>query len=319
MPNTPLEQTESFRYFQELRGYLKTQLQLIEPNPVNPEKGPQKAVKVVISVENIAPFLDNGPDIVFMGVGLSLTYLGGDLHVVPKLTRQEKMDNITPQPEPVYTNIAGKSFPKITPEEQALGEVLFPGQTVSYEMSIPVNYIPYIQFRTEGNVSYRYLNHSQTVIPMPEEHTRPVALAALQAFNKIEINQMFESTINGLPVFNDITRFGEIKGFTEIVGKNMIGIKKMMDGLNAVHKDHKLFWAREHTSLAFTFLEHFRTKLESMKAALASTEKGKMAAESSAIKELGNEIIQLNRATELLIDKNHLSDEEVGYKYRIVG
>jgi len=318
MQTISLEQPESYKYYQELHSYLKTQMNIISPEHDKPEKGPLKATKVVISIENTAPVNLDGPIIVFIGVGLSVAHLGGDIQTIkPQLTKQEKTDKNDHLPELKYINIVGKGFPEITSDEQDKGEILFPGHSLVYEMNIPSQFIPYVQFRVEGTVSRRYLYHFVNTLVMPDEYTKPVVIAALQAFNKIKIHKFFESILKSMPDFNSDTRLADIQNFTNLLSTNIADIKNTQVALNTVYKEHKLFWLKEHVKMAFQHLEHIKLRYVDMKEALASNTPEKMITASEAFKELNIELTQLNKATEGLIDKNNLTDEEVGYTHRI--
>jgi hypothetical protein len=83
----------SIRYYQELHNYLETEMQLIHPEPEKPEKGPLKAVKIIFSIKNTSPIFPDGPFIVFMGVGISVAHLGGEIQVIkPHISKYEKSE-----------------------------------------------------------------------------------------------------------------------------------------------------------------------------------------------------------------------------------
>jgi hypothetical protein len=219
--------------------------------------------------------------------------------------------------EPRFVSITGQSFPGFTDDERKQGEILFPGQSITYEMSVPFKYLPYVQFRVEGNVSQRYLFHCQITHVMPEEYTKPVVIVALKAFNNIEIHEILDSCLNCMPVFNSDTRLVDTQEFYNILTKNLRDIKKTQNALNAVYKEYKLFWIQAHVKLTFNYLEHVKLNLGNMIEALNSKDLIQICEVSGALTKLKSESIDLNLATEKLIEKNSLSDEDVEYKYRI--
>ncbi|MFH0914091.1 MAG: hypothetical protein V1849_02230, partial [Chloroflexota bacterium] len=318
----------------------KTQMELSSSESAQQETGRQQAItKVKVIVSNTAPEEPNWPKIVFMGVGLSVARLGDTSTISPhQLRSREVRPDETPELElpPWWQDdkfkrfseirynrilgqdfrIVGQDFPDATSDERAHGEVLFPGQSVIFEMDVPPQEIPYLQFRVDGTVSRRHLFHYQETLVMPETFTKPLALAALRALNAIDIHRAPDSVIASMPDFNSATRLAEIQTFTTTLSTGMTEIKATREAVSNVFSQHKMFWFQAHLRAAFICLNRVSAALARMKEAIASNTPDKIAAESSALQALKGEAAQFNRATEELMHRHNISDEEVNYRYR---
>lgn len=309
--------SEAVRYFTELGGFLKSKMSIIIPETEKPEKGPKRAAKIVISVENTAPDSPSEPKVVFVGVKLGITHIGGDIQTIkPQLIKQEKTCVEDQSCDLKYINVDGKSSILKYSEEHDTGEILFPGQEINYEMSVPMQFIPYIQFRVDGNLSQRHLFHNENILAMPEIYTKPIAVPALQAFNKIDVYNLIASTVKALPNFNEDTRFVDIQNFSDFLGALVKQIKTAESALNDVYKEHKIYWMQNHIKQVLIVLKQFKTEIEKLREAISSGEQEKIIVQVQIIKDSRQEFYRLNQMTEKLIDENHLSDEEVGYRYR---
>ena len=323
---------DSLAFYYLLRSYLNTQIEQI---------GTELAPVIKVEISNTAPDNPDWPKIVFMGVGLSLAHTGGDTQaLLPSRLRtrisrkpEEKAHPLTATPwqndskiqrllEITYkrteqqTTMSGQPFPDITSDERKYGEVLFPGQSITYEIDVTPEVLPYLQFRVEGTVSRRHLFHCEETFSMPENITKPLALSALIDFNAIDLHGPLESVINLMPKFDGSTRLVEVQTFSAALSNHIIKIKATQDNLNNVFHQYKFFWFRAHIRAAFIFLDRVSAAFARMKAAIESNMPDKIAAEASAILALKGEAAQLNRETEELMQRLNISDEEVNYRYR---
>lgn len=208
MSNSPGDQefSDTVALWGDLRKYLKTEMEVGEPEIQTPSSGQREyeACKVKVTVTNTAPDNPDWPVIVFMGVGLGVVDLTlGSLNNPPKWLRKLKRENTEGDRglQPRYGRIVGDDFPRITSDEQQHGDVLFPGESVTYQMDVPSEDIPHFELCVEATVSRRHLFHYRQVLPMPTMYTRPPLLAALRAFNAIELHETLYALVKSMPDF----------------------------------------------------------------------------------------------------------------------
>ena len=98
-----------------------------------------------------------------------------------------------------------------------MGDVLFPGQSIGYELKVPSRDIPYLEFHVEATVSTRHLFHYERLLSMPPAYTRPTLLSALRAFNAIGLHHSLEETLDSLPDLGPDMRLREIQAFSSVL------------------------------------------------------------------------------------------------------
>jgi hypothetical protein len=161
-----IEQNESIlknlRDIQSLRGLLKSEASISDPQ--------EGKVIATIKVYNDAPVSPDGGDIVFLGVGLRIIIGSeegmqrGSAYWLSRISKSRPSDNTELRRKynegTWFGSREGKgSFPEVTSDEQSHGEVLFPGESVVYEMKTSEAELPYLDIRVEGSVSRRHLLH----------------------------------------------------------------------------------------------------------------------------------------------------------------
>lgn len=320
--------------YRQFQSYLKTKMELGSFESTQKETGRQQALtKVKISVSNTASEEPNWPKIVFMGIGLSVAYLGENIsNISPhELTSREgksekilrlggppwqQDDQFRSLTETRYNRIVGQDFPDATSNEGIHGKMLFPGQSVTFEIDVPTQTIPYLQFRVEGTVSRRHLLHYQETLVMPEALVKPLAIAALRAFNDIDTHGVLSLVTASMPDFSSDTRLAEIQAFSTALTTGMTGIKTTQEALKKKWYEHKMSWFHAHIRAAYICLDRVSAALVRMREAIASSIPDRIVAESNAILALKGEAAQLNRTTEDLMHKYNISDEQVNYRYR---
>jgi len=316
---------ESLSFYPTLKSYLKTQIEDI---------GSATEPVIKIEISNTAPEGSDLPKIVFMGVGLSLANVGGNgqnttSRLRPKSTRTTKVEEIEANATPwendskrkgllisPFQRLDNKKFPDFTPDEREHGEILFPGDSIIYEIDVPRDLLPYLQFRVEGNVSRRYLFRCEETFEMPEALTKPLAVNALEDFNSIEIHKLLVSITESIPDFTKDARLSEIHIFNTLLSENIAEVKTIQDNVNNVFRQHSLNWFKAHLRAAYIYLDIVRETFTRLKEAIESNDPDKIAAEASAILALKGTASQFNSETEGLMDTFNISDEEVGYRYR---
>ncbi len=152
--------------WQELEGYLETKTEvgdrLVVPVPGHRERT-HEVVELMVVVRNTAPVVEEGPWIVFMGVMLSSSTLRN-------FRRSRWEIGITRGSESRLFNYGAALTPAplpeaITSDERRFGEVLFPGEWVTFNLRVPANQLP-DQIRVHAMVSRRHLfaHTRQTVL-----------------------------------------------------------------------------------------------------------------------------------------------------------
>ncbi len=121
------------------------------------------------------------------------------------------------QGESILRNL--DSFPEVTGHEQSWGEVLFPGESVLYEIKTSRADLPYLDIRVEGSVSRRHLFHLSQPIEALKAWTQPLLVETFRALESIDFSNPLLSLTGTMPAFGPQTTLGEIDAFKVAVGK----------------------------------------------------------------------------------------------------
>jgi hypothetical protein len=320
-------------FYRQFQSYLKTQMELSSFESARKETGRQQALtKVKVVVSNTAPAVPDGPKIVFTGVGLTVILLGEPGNTWPPrvIVRREEPDETPASQGPPwqqddkfkgliqtrYQRVHGRGFPDATPDEMTHGEVLFPGQSVVFEMDVPSQVIAYLQFQVDGTVSRRHLFHHQETLVMPEALTKPIAVAAFRDLNAMDLHRVLDSVIASMPDFSADTRLAEIQAFSAALTNGIAETKVIQEAVSKLWHEHKMSWFQAHLRAAYIYLDHVSAALAHMREAIGSNTSDKIVAEASLLRALKGEAAQFNRMTEELMNRHNISHEEVNYRYR---
>lgn len=321
--------TESINPIKTLQGYLMANTEFLpsDKGPGMPDE--LQYTKVKISVANSAP-VKSEPRPVFIGIGLSIGKTGGEQSSIDpeqicfKINRLvTKSENIARSSEDLqflnkinYSRMNGLDFVDVTPEEQSRGEVLYPGESICYEMDIPNNDLPYYQFRLEGSLSYRHLFYHEVVLPVAEAYTRPIIINALRKFNALDIHKVLKSMLISLPEFGNDTRLSEIRRYITVLTSGEDDIEGLQKDVNELYKLHKFTIFQAHMQAVYNYLGRIRAAIGNMREAIASSTPETISKEISKLQALNQEATIIDKDTESLMTRFKLSDEDVGYKYR---
>lgn len=150
----------NIKNIQSLRELLKSEMSISDPQ--------EGEVIATIKVCNDAPQSPDGGEVVFLGVGLRIGSEGnlkkGTAYWPKRIKKTRPSDCMELRRQYDKGNWFGKGgderpFPDVTPDEQSHGEVLFPGETVVYDIKIPEDDLPHLDIRVEGSISRRHLLH----------------------------------------------------------------------------------------------------------------------------------------------------------------
>jgi len=171
--------------WQQLGKYLKTETEVSEPETVsfpahaNPaRKKPHEVVHFRVRFSNTAPDDPEWPKIVFTGLGLGVVPLPDPDARHRFSTREpdwavhhswvERPERRHESRTVVGASGGGIGGPKrwedLTPDESEHGMALFPGESATLEVTIPVDDIPKYEFYVQGGVSRRHFFHYDRVV-----------------------------------------------------------------------------------------------------------------------------------------------------------
>lgn len=317
----------SLSFYKDLKGYLKTQIENI---------GSVMDPVIKVEISNVAPDDSSLPKIVFRGVALSLASIGKDIKYFANLklktkhiTRTEETEaRVTPWKNDFkrkgllnvsYQRLDSDKFPGFTSSitsEAEQGAILFPGDSIIYEIDVPRDLLPYLRFRVEGNISWHHLFRCEETFEMPEALTKPLAIGALKDFNSLDIHRPLLSVIASIKDKISDPRSYDMNKYNTLLSENIIEAETMQNNILSDFRQHTANWFRAHLRAAHIYLDLVKESLKRFKEAIELKDQDKVAAESSTILALKNIASQFNRETEELMDMFDISDEEVGYRYR---
>lgn len=200
----------------------------------------EDGVDLTILVRNDAPPREDGVQVVFMGVGLCIidtrdpadTLISWTGNIVS--SRPSDQQDLR-QRYQKGTWFTGDRFITETENEESFGEILFPGESVLYEMHIPNEWLPYTEIKVEGSVSRRHLFHISKVTSGLEQWKKPPLVDIFEDLKDIDIRHPIESAISAMPEFGAKTTLEEIATFRKVVEEANTQIGLEMQKLNNVY------------------------------------------------------------------------------------
>lgn len=234
------------QWLQSLRGWLHSEMSTSQPElmtfgPESRAHPPeQEGVQATIRVQNEAPASSDGGEVVFVGVGLHISD-GRKEHTsylrwVSTIKTSRPSDR--PTPPGMYRQQAwfsrSQQMPAETSGDKRFGEVLFPGESVVYEMRVPTADLPYTNIQVEGTVSRRHLFHCVQRMKGLERWTRPLLVETLRALDAINIHRPLLTATNAIPELGPQTTLADLETFRTAVGKAQADINQIGQELNKV-------------------------------------------------------------------------------------
>lgn len=282
--------------------------------------------RVKITIRNTAPEDTNLPRVVFVGVGLSAS--GVDFRCDLKVTRSSDVhaDNApTKLHTEKYYRLANREFRRLdnkqfiekTPYDDQQGEMLYPGQWIQYEMSIPIAKALYLTFKVEGIVSPRHLFHGSKALSVDLSQVKAKVTEALKALNTFQVHRVLINVTNHIPAFDGNTKFSEVQAFNESLSGAIIECESLTKSLNPVFHQYPFPWFQAHLHATFNYLDIMMKGLKRVQETIASNRQYDIITEVNKLKtEVVEQAYQLNKDTEEILAMFQIADEEVGYKYR---
>lgn len=192
---------------QELHSYLHSEMSV--------NKSEEDGVDLNIIVRNDAPHRKDGAQVVFMGVGLNIVDTRDPADTIIILTENivssrpsDKLDLRQRYEKGMW--ITGNRFIALTENEETFGETLFPGESISYEIHIPSELLPYAEIKAEGTVSRRHLFHISKALSGLEQWKKPPLVDIFSDLKDIDIRRPIESATSTMPEFGSKTTLEEI-------------------------------------------------------------------------------------------------------------
>ena len=312
--------------WRKFKEYLTVDIDVGQPEMVELEQNyVMEAVLVEVLVKNRAPVGADDPTVVFTGIGLSAT----DTRRTAGYNRPEWVRRVTrtrfetePQthsenPPTAYSRISGQGeFSRLTPDEQQMGDALFPGDSVSYTLIVPTQDAPFAQFRVDANVSRRHLWRFEPVLLMPETLTRPPVVESIRSFNALEIHEPLGMVLGVLPEFGSQTLLSEIQALRSVLDEQLFELASWSNhviGAANLAPNREL---RGHYLLAYDYLRSVTDAIIAMQEAVAANDSIAMGLRGEEIYSLVAVGDSVDDSTELLLGDHGISDTEGGYKFR---
>jgi len=198
-------------------------------------------IKAQIEVRNTAPPSSSGSEVVFMGVGLFI--IDGREQPNRQWASKVKMSRSSGQQKDRqrYTqgywiaNHGDKRFPDFTHDEQSHGEVLFPGESLVYEIVLSEDELPYLEIKVEGTLSRRHIFHiSQPMVDLRKWTLPPIA-KTFKAVSKLDYAAPMRLVREKMPEFGPNTTLADIDSFRILLDKAVIQIGEKKKGLNEIY------------------------------------------------------------------------------------
>lgn len=282
---------------------------------------------VKIKIWNTAPADPDLPQVVFVGVGLSVS--GVDLRQRDfKVTRSS---GITAESATArlhtekYYRLANREFRRLdnkqfiekTPDDDQQGEMLYPGQWIQYEINIPTEKAPYINFKVEGIVSPRHLFRGSKTLSVDSSQVKAMATEALKAFSAFDMHRVLINITKQIPAFDGNTKFSEVQGFNESLSGAIVENESLIKSLNPVFYQYPFPWFQAHLHATFNYLDITMKAMQRVQDTIASNRQYDIITEVNKLRtEIIEQAYQLNKDTEEILAMFQIADEEVGYKYR---
>ena len=179
---------DAYMSLKKLGGYLKTDVGItcgkIERMVRKSSRGRELVLSdgynVKATISNTAATESDYPMIVFMGVGLKVQFPKTSHKSIQKMKNEStlKVDltnapQSNPFPPDEATRVDFPDYPPFTPDERKHGYILFPSQSITYDLSLTAKECPditQIKLWAEGTISRRHLLHHSKEIAVASEN-----------------------------------------------------------------------------------------------------------------------------------------------------
>ncbi|MFC2003635.1 hypothetical protein ACFLV4_06830 [Chloroflexota bacterium] len=178
---------DSYKLLKNLGKYLNTNVGIVcgkIERMVRKSSGSREPVltdgfNIKATVSNTAPTEPDYPMIVFMGVGLKFQLPRPPISIQRMKNQSALKIDLTnaphsnPFPPENTVRVDFPDYLPFTPDERKHGYILFPGQSIMYELNLTTKECPdvtQIKLWAEGTISRRHLLHHSKEIPIASEN-----------------------------------------------------------------------------------------------------------------------------------------------------
>lgn len=245
MAENDIVSLDNYKPLQILRNWLRSDISISKSETLTFAVGrkqtpfEREGVTITINIQNTAPETSTGVNVVFLGVGLRITDgregADSDKWVASAISARptDRPDLRSKYNEGAWVSV--KSFPELTDDERSFGEVLFPGESVVYELKVPPEDLPYLDIKVEGALSRRHLLHVVQSIKALTSFSQPVLVDTFRAIDAIDIFQPLLTTASSIPELGSRTTLAEIEALRNTVDEISDHVDQVMPKLNKVY------------------------------------------------------------------------------------
>jgi len=275
---------------------------------------------VAVSVRNAAPEGPHLPIIVFVGIGLSLEDMrtGQRPNWGSSLKRTQPTERLGIGHVETQGHWFGgpEELPKVTQTERRTGDVLLPGQSVSYELSVPTAELAYAHIAVEGTLSRRHLYHIVQPLEELDAYSRPLIIETVQRFNALDIHAALRTVVSVLPTVGPRTTIPEILSLKQTLGAAGAELEEIIKGQRELFEAAPTPRLKTHfNQVVGLYLQSTRRILASVVEALDRGDLRQMEALGGGLEEQQVEAGRVNRLTEELMASYGINPADVGYRY----
>jgi hypothetical protein len=281
---------------QSLRDYLKSEVVIGDVG--------EKETAIIIVVHNDAQVSSDGGNVVFSGVGLrfidSRRAVRGSNYWTSKIkkTRPSEQNASRQQYTEGIWSEGSDSFPVVTSDENSHGDILFPEESVRYEIRTLRDELPYLDFRVEGSVSRRHLFHVSRSIEELEVLRKPLVVEIFYAVDNVDVFSPLIGIANEMPSVSPHTTFAYIEGIKALLDKGRQHLNMVKAGLNETRREAPSHELRDYIISIVMYIKSVGMAFDAAQKVLSSgdMQKIKQAVEEMKGKIFGVDDIKRKRA-----------------------
>lgn len=246
---------DNYRPLQMLKKWLHSEMKFGEPEQMVFGRGTRtrerEGVDISIEVQNKAPVSSSGGNVVFLGVGLRIIYGKENtrmtwLDTFSKSKPTDQSELRQKYTQGIWYQGTKGPFPAVTSDEESLGDVLFPGESIIYKFSIPKEYLPYLDIQVEGTVSRRHLLHVIQPLEALKQYRQPFLKDIFDAIDAINIFQPLITMASSIPELGSGTTLAEIEALRNTLDIIKKHADDVMPELNKVYHSAPNQELRDH-------------------------------------------------------------------------
>jgi len=323
--NGPVMNLETM--LESLRNYLSSEISIDSPNqstiPENSGKTKNiDQVNVKVKVRNNAPPKDGYGELVFVGVGLTIT-CNATNQIFEKLKNTVKKHTVQQwQAQPRSTVIwyvntwveedwdEGYNTQK---QKKIDGDTLFPGETKDYEFNVPFESLPYISIKVDGYISPGNLFHSGKMLPGFEKWSKPELTASVKDLINLNVFHPIKMVSSRIPEFGPQTTFEQITTFRNTLTEVKTEINNIKEAAGKVFKNHYyLEIISLYKEAIFPYLNSVEKTCDNVITALASGNMDKITESIKELKSNSDKSKEIEQKIRNLVLKSGIEPKEMG-------